>query len=527
MIARNPRVLLLSDGAAQRASLQASLASAGSSSIVCNSDSEAFANIESARPKVFCSQFDARNEADVHRISLVMNLYPRLAIMLVGSSIDATPPPELWLNRVTGYVAAPWNASDVSACLSRALCPGESDCNHPSRTEPFLIGRSQAMQQVTDAILRLANDRQPILIQGEHGTGKKLTALALHSQSEKQALSIHTLDCAELGSEKLAALLFGPSRTPNLPPMLQDTRVGTVVLGELAAISPAVQSNLIDRIRNRDPQSNGPRIVFTTSRDLGRLVANRKVRADLFLELSSQVIGLPPLRHRRGDIRLLVEYFATHLNEYLQGLDQPPLSIEEQIFQTLESYKWPYNVRELRAVLVSAALRDSSNAISAKTYIKNVLAASTAASSDLDSKENLDATSADQASKPLPRCKLAPVRELANIATADRENATVSFNSGTEGASPSPEETPQAAASELTADAQQQYWALMIDRLAADESSNIYARALELFEKELFTRVLDKTGGSIQDSARLLGMTNLTLKKKIQHLEIKVPEVNA
>lgn len=562
MIARNPRVLLLVDDAALRASLQMSLASAGTNSIACTStavlsDAEIFAQIESARPKIFCSQFDARNPTDVLRINLVMNLFPRLAIILVGSNQDAILPQatqqgnetqqdNAFLSRITAFIPQPWHPHEIARSVSAALCPDECDTRQPSRIDPFLIGRSQEMQQVSDAIARLADDSRPILIQGEHGTGKRLTALAMHSLSRHRSLSIHTLDCGDLGSEHLAGLLFGPPKSPKLPPMLEDARIGTIVLSELAAISPAVQSKLIDWIRTRNAHTITPKIVFTTSRDLGRLVANRKVRADLFLELSNQVIGLPPLRHRRGDIRLLVDYFAQHLNNYLKrlqflkGPQRSSLHLDENLYQRFERHPWPYNVRELRAVLVATALRETPQDVPAVAHLEKLLA-----NPNFNAFKSFPTTNPDATASNLPRevnnlpreadnesgDSVHPTRQKSSLANepdivAEPNLPAVSMIQNTAPDTKSDGKV-QSDPQQPTQDNKQQYWASMVDRFAADESPNIYARALEMFEKELLTRVLDRTGGNIQDSARLLGMTNLSLKKKIQHLEIKVPEINA
>ena len=484
MNARTTRVLLLVQSPDQCGRVMAAIEMAGLAGLHCGSDNELFETIETARPKLVCLVFDGQCIEDVARLRLLFDLYPRLSILLFQTHATATPPPQDWPESVAGYVELDSSTEQLAREISWCLCVDPAKLQHPPVDAPFFIGRSQAMLQVADAINRLADSSDPILIQGEHGTGKQLAAFELHRQSSRSALTIHILGCEEFEESELEQLLFGPANHTALPPMLQDPQIGTVVLSELAAISPALQSRLIAWLRLNKSLHSTPKIIFTTSRDLGRLVADRKVRADLFLELSNQVIGLPPLRHRPGDIRTLADRFAQHINQYLSSLQRPPLQLESRHYQALESYHWPGNVRELRTAVMSLAFGEGPFDLSGNVRVS------------LEHKQVL--------SKKLSSLfNLAPNTTRLNR-IADESQTSIGRSQG-------------------NSSDDQRYWALIVERFVADKSLNIYARALELFEKELIRQVLDRTGGDLEDSARLLGLTSINLQSKIQHLEIDVP----
>lgn len=526
MTARPMRVLLSVEDAKIQQQLATAVQAAGCVVLTCGSDAELLTKIEEVRPKLVCLHFDARVSTDVAIVQLLLNLYPRLSILLVRRASDSTPPPPAWMNQLVGYVSEADDTAQLHKAIAWALCNDAPTPQKTSSDTPFLIGRSQMMLQVDQAISRMADSEQPVLIQGEHGTGKRLSAITLHCRSSRRDLSIHTLNCADYEDTLLDRLLFGKQNqvsTSSLPPMLHDSRIGTIVLAEIAAISPALQAKLIKWIRQRTVGDGSPKIIFTTARDLGRLVADRKVRADLFLELSGQVIGLPPLRHRPSDIRLLIDHFSEHINNYLTSTQRWSLRLDGHHYQILEQYAWPNNVRELRSVLLALALTASSaaskNSLTANAAVQHPLTqhlvkliqVQIGPDPNAESSMTTEVGSAQAAS---PQSE-ASIRGIPTLVDPMMEFASSSGNSQ------EPVSVTNSALPEIDCE---QVWGVIVDRFAADDSPNIYSRALALFEKELLKQVLGRTGGNISDSARLLGISDSNLQKKIRHLEIKIPD---
>jgi DNA-binding NtrC family response regulator len=515
-MARHARVLLVIDDCLAREAIEQGLVQAGAAVRTCCGQRDLLAAIEAGWPKIIVAPHDEAAASHRQRTRLISDLYPRLPQILIQAKPDAVRPAQPTIDRVIRYIPQPIDPQAIPSALLAALCP-DSGTTEPSRArtasraDPFLIGRSQSIQQVLNAIDRLANSDASVLIQGEYGTGKRLAAEALHHQSRRSKRTVQSLDCGELGNETLSRLLFGPNPIAGLPPMLEDARVGTIVLRELASINPSLQSRLIEWIRQRRPSTEYPSLVLTTAHDLGRLVANRRVRADLFLELSPRLIGLPPLRHRRGDIRLLIAYFTHHLNTYLAGIGKPILTLEEDQVKSFEAFDWPRNVRQLRVALIELALADRCSGPVAAPVVKAALINSQSICSDAGTFEQPVVNEADSSDDLGPATdRRTSVDEASPQNSPQQETSAIS-------------DDPSKAAWDRPA-SHETYWQMLVDRLARDDAPNLYDRALALFERQLFREILQRTGGDLSDSARLLGMTRVTFKEKIEHLDLEMPE---
>jgi two-component system, NtrC family, response regulator HydG len=249
----------------------------------------------------------------------------------------------------------------------------------PSSTFAGLVGRSAAMQEVFDAIRRVAPTEATVLVTGETGTGKELVARAVHRHSCRRQGPFIAVNCASLAEGLLESELFGHVRgaftgaVADKPGLFEAARGGTLFLDEVGDISPALQQRLLRVVQEREIRRVGAvttqaidvRIVAATRRNLREEIAAERFREDLFYRLNVFSIALPPLRERTGDIPLLV---AAALHR------QRPAATDERgaparltcspfAMRTLRSYGWPGNVRELFAVLESAAIRCDENRI--------------------------------------------------------------------------------------------------------------------------------------------------------------------
>jgi DNA-binding NtrC family response regulator len=235
-----------------------------------------------------------------------------------------------------------------------------------SRPMP-LLGGSEPMIAVRNAIDRLAVTDFSILIEGESGTGKELVARALHDRSHRRHGSFIAVNCAALVDSLLEAELFGiEDRTATGVQGRQGkfelADGGTLFLDEIADLSKraqaallrAVQSLTIERVGGHRSRHVDTRLIVATNQPLARLVARRKFRADLFYRLSGLEITLPPLRERPPDILTLAAHFVTLHGTHRHTLSQP-------VIDALIAYAWPGNVRELERVIQRAlAWTDSS-----------------------------------------------------------------------------------------------------------------------------------------------------------------------
>lgn len=236
------------------------------------------------------------------------------------------------------------------------------------RTDQF-IGQSLPFLDAVERASRAAPLNRPVLVIGERGTGKELIAERLHHLSSRWAGPLIIMNCAALPENLIEAELFGheagsfTGAAKTRHGRFEEADGGTLFLDELGTLSMPAQDRLlraveygeITRIGASKPISVDVRIVAATNESLPSQVDKGQFRADLLDRLSFEVITLPPLRARQGDIPLLAEHFGRRMAVELDWSHWPgftPRAVAE-----LEAYPWPGNVRELRNVIERAVYR--------------------------------------------------------------------------------------------------------------------------------------------------------------------------
>jgi len=208
-----------------------------------------------------------------------------------------------------------------------------------------------------------------VLVIGERGTGKELIAERLHRLSNRWEEPLVIMNCAALPATLIEAELFGheagafTGATKAREGRFEEADRGTLFLDELATLSMGAQERLlraveygeVTRIGSSRPVRVDVRIVAATNEDLPKLAKEGKFRLDLLDRLSFEVITLPPLRAREGDVQVLTEYFGRRMAAELQWEAWPGFA--EHVRKQLEDYDWPGNVRELRNVIERAVYR--------------------------------------------------------------------------------------------------------------------------------------------------------------------------
>jgi len=236
------------------------------------------------------------------------------------------------------------------------------------RTTQF-VGQSLAFLDAVERASRAAPLNRPVLVIGERGTGKELIAERLHHLSSRWSGPLVTMNCAALPETLIEAELFGheagsfTGAAKTRHGRFEEADGGTLFLDELATLSSPAQDRLlraveygeVTRIGASKPIRVDVRIVAATNEHLPKLVDEGRFRADLLDRLSFEVVTLPPLRVRQGDIPLLADHFARRMAAELEWPQWPGFS--PRAMAALEAYQWPGNVRELRNVVERAVYR--------------------------------------------------------------------------------------------------------------------------------------------------------------------------
>ncbi len=225
-----------------------------------------------------------------------------------------------------------------------------------------VVGASPALRSVLSAVSKVAPADSTVLITGETGTGKELIARAVHKKSPRCSRAFVAVNCAAIPQSLIASELFGHEKgafTGALQRRLGEFELaegGTIFLDEVGelpletqiALLRVLQEREIQRVGGSQPIRINVRVLAATNRDLQRAIAEGTFRQDLFYRLNVFPIHIPPLRKRKEDIPVLVEYF---IDRFARKAGKNIRSIEKEALELLESYPWPGNIRELENVI--------------------------------------------------------------------------------------------------------------------------------------------------------------------------------
>jgi formate hydrogenlyase transcriptional activator len=225
-----------------------------------------------------------------------------------------------------------------------------------------IVGVSAPLQQVLARVAKVARTDSTVLITGETGTGKELIARAIHKRSARASRAFVSVNCAAIPRDLIASELFGHEKgafTGALQRRLGRFELadgGTLFLDEVGELPAETQVALLRVLQEREFQRMGGnhpirtdvRVITATNRDLPDAIADGTFRSDLYYRIHVFPIEMPPLRERKEDIRLLVEYF---IHRYSSKSGKKIRRIDKKSLDLLQSYPWPGNIRELQNVI--------------------------------------------------------------------------------------------------------------------------------------------------------------------------------
>jgi formate hydrogenlyase transcriptional activator len=238
-----------------------------------------------------------------------------------------------------------------------------------------IVGTSKSLKAVLSRIAKVAPTDSTVLITGETGTGKELIARAVHKRSQRSARPFVSVNCAAIAPTLVSSELFGHEKgaftgaTERRLGRFEMADGGTIFLDELGELLPDTQAALLRVVQEREIERVGGgkpvrvdvRVIAATNRDLNAAVANGTFRQDLLYRLNVFPIEMPPLRERKDDILILVEYFV---QRYASRAGRNIRSIDQKTLDLLQSYDWPGNIRELQNVIERSIILSSANVFS-------------------------------------------------------------------------------------------------------------------------------------------------------------------
>lgn len=282
------------------------------------------------------------------------------------------------------YIAKPYNHDDMLLTIERLLKNQQLEHQNKALRKEIanrfgvknLTGKSDSINQVKDRIHRVAKLDTSVLILGETGTGKELTARAIHSQSLRSEKPLMSINCASIPENLIEAELFGHEKgaftgaLQSSKGLIATADSGTLFLDEIGELSLEAQAQLlrvlqegeIRRVGSNKMQYVDIRLIAATHRNLMEMVEKKLFREDLFYRLNVMEITLPPLRERGSDILELAENILVMLSTRLQ---RTQFKFDDEARVLLTEYHWPGNVRELENIIERAIILSNGQIITA------------------------------------------------------------------------------------------------------------------------------------------------------------------
>ena len=237
-----------------------------------------------------------------------------------------------------------------------------------------IIGARGALREVLALVRTVAPTNSTTLIEGETGTGKELVARAIHEHSTRIDRPFVKVNCAAIPLGLLESELFGHERgaftgaVTRKVGRFEAANQGTLFLDEVGDIPPELQPKLLrvlqdgefERLGSTQTQRANVRLIAATNKDLAKLVAQNQFRSDLYYRLNVFPIPIPPLRHRSGDIPLLVTHFV---GIYSERMNKQIAWIPREAMEALICHSWPGNVRELQNFIERSVILTSGNVL--------------------------------------------------------------------------------------------------------------------------------------------------------------------
>ncbi|MEM9554526.1 MAG: sigma-54 dependent transcriptional regulator [Acidobacteriota bacterium] len=329
------------------------------------------------------------------------------------------------------YVSKPFDVDEMKlvarAALEKTDLEAENTYLRRELKERYdfsnIIGRSAKMQEIFSLVERVARTASTVLVRGESGTGKELIARAIHSNSARAERRFLSINCGALPENLLESELFGHEKgaftgaVRDKKGLFQEADDGTLFLDEIGEMTPPMQVKLLRALQDRKVRRVGGtreetvdvRIIAATNQDLQERIQSGELREDLYYRINVIPIHLPPLRERREDIPLLVEYFLQKFSEQMR-LERRSLSIEAM--RALERYEWPGNVRELENTIERALALSTGERLTTRDLPPQIAQSDAAAllplvdlpEQGIDLEAHLDAMRSQLMAQALERC---------------------------------------------------------------------------------------------------------------------------
>src|SRR5437773_2750544 len=379
---RSGTVLIIDDEAAIRESLETLLELEGYAVESASSGEEGLARLGDGSFDLVLLDLALPDRNGIDLLAEIHAHDPHLSVIMITAYGTVENAVKAMQAGASNFVQKPWNneklLADVRTAVARHRAEEENVQLKRALKQRYnfenIVGKSEPMLKIFDLVAQVAASRSTVLLQGESGTGKELIAKAIHLNSPRRDRPFVPVNTGSMPPDLLESTLFGhvkgafTSAIASKKGLFEVADRGTLFLDEIGSMGLDTQSKILRVLQDRKFMHLGGvheiqvdvRIIAATNVDLRQLVREGKFREDLFYRLNVISVDLPPLRQRKEDIPLLVEFF---LRKYSEENQRQGRRITPECLRPLLNYAWPGNVRELENVIERAVVLSSGSDI--------------------------------------------------------------------------------------------------------------------------------------------------------------------
>jgi DNA-binding NtrC family response regulator len=368
-------ILIIDDEYAIRESLQTLLELEGYSVSTASSGGEGVEQATSEPYDLVLLDYALPDTNGLEVLRELQDHDPQLAVIMITAYGTVENAVRAIQTGAVNFIQKPWDndklLADVQSAISTRRVKEENVQLKRALKQRYnfehIVGKSDPMLRIFDLVAQVAPSRSTVLVQGESGTGKELIAKAIHMNSPRKDRPFVPVNTGSMPADLLESTLFGhvkgafTSAVASKKGLFEVADRGTLFLDEIGTMSMETQAKILRVLQDRKFMHLGGtnevqvdvRVIAATNVDLRQQVREGKFREDLFYRLNVITVDLPPLRNRREDIPLLVEFF---LRKFSEENEKPLRRFIPEALHPLMDFAWPGNVRELENVVERAVV---------------------------------------------------------------------------------------------------------------------------------------------------------------------------
>ena len=369
------RILIIEDEPSMRIGMSHFLTSSGYDIALCEDGAHGFTAIENGNYDLIITDLKLPQHDGLEILKKAKSLYPETGVIIITAYSDVKTAVQAIKDGAFDYLAKPFSNEELLVVIERffKFHTLKLEINHlketlKEKTEfENIIGVSLSMRDIFDSLPSIAKSDVPVLIQGESGTGKELVANAIHDLSLRKDKLFIKINCAAIPETLLESELFGYEKgaftgaIERKKGKFEIADGGSIFFDEIGDMPLALQTKILRliedqtvmRLGSSEPIKVNVRSIYATSRDLKEAIKDGEFRDALYYRINVIPITIPPLRERKEDIPYMIEHFLKQSGEKFA---KPDLKISQPAYDSLLSYSYPGNVRELKHAIERAAV---------------------------------------------------------------------------------------------------------------------------------------------------------------------------